>query len=342
MADKITTELDKGQQEGEAEKNLRAALESITATEPEGKPEKIDGEPAPIVEKKPEETKPEKTETTATEEPDPTEGLPDDRPTPDHWKTARERMKELHRQIRELKKPKEVEAVTETVSPEPIQTMPQTTVVPAKPQEPIDPDAVFNVIARVEAGELDATYLKEAKQYITSRMSPAEVAAVYRKAQAGYFGDSSQVIEDACAKFLPIVQQNSAAREQEQTAAAKAVTTRAKSWETVFNANKKLADKTSPEAREFSEANEVLIQQFPDLWNRPEAPLIILKFAEVRGKAIKADTIEKEMALLKAENAELKKRQNHNAAPISTTGGNSTTIKTAEDRLREGLAEAGF
>ena len=236
------------------------------------------------------------------EEPEPEPGTWEDLRT--RYKAGKAEIRELQARIAELEaearpgeKPAGVAAFEQLR-----EQMAERQTAPARPAQPAgsaaapgeryEPDFVFDVLARAESGELDASYKRAAEQYVASQMTPAELRGVLMKARQQGFGDSSPEIETLARDWLPVVLAGAAEREKAETQRVRAEQQRATSWDTVLSSYPELKTANSDVRKEYEAAAATLAeftqQLNAELWQAPGAPQAIAQVMEWQRSASKA------------------------------------------------------
>lgn len=295
-------------------------------------------------------------------------------PNRENWRKLDKIARERKAKLKELEdKVKELEAKAVQAPPATTQVQPQAEVKPPveqvqqpqihEPTRPLPPEGsaetkqyppedVIGLLARIENGEFVETIdgqaaqiKKEAIEYLSTKLTPAEVKQVLLDATKGRFGNSSETMARLAREYLPVVlttYEETQQRLQQETAAKQA---RGASWNEVFNKYPDLQSQKSDskDYKDYSEASQTIAGIFPGIWNRPDAPKVIADFMELRRQASSADTAAKEAEALRKENAELKKRlgvsERPQASNRSTIQGQQARV-TPEDQLRLDLAQA--
>lgn len=284
----------------------------------------------------------------STEKDEVLDTLPESNPKPDDWKRMREEYKKLKAQAKApVAQPAKlaVPAVPFPVETQPkVDTAPVAVAPPAPEGKPFKPEFLFDVLARVEAGELDAGYGREAEAAIREHLTPKDIRDVVLAAREGRFGDKSRDIANLAAQMVAVVVPEVEERRARETQKSALVEARSQAWQSVFSAIPDVRTPNSPNNVAFQQAAAELVQTLPNLWDAPHAPAVVAEYMKLKLGATEAQTAKATLAAKDAEIAELKKRLGISTSPQppSKPAGGNGKPQTAEDMAREGLRAAGL
>ena len=296
-------------------------------------------------------------------------------PQPGSWRDLRgrykqrgERIKELETRLAEIEtRGEQPEEPAAPRAPDPVaalegelakRTAPKQPAAPAQPPQGgngdgagaphYEPDFVFDVIARADSGDLDASYKQAAETYISSSMTPAELRGVLLKARQSAYGERSPEIEEMAREWLPVVmagdQERQRAAEQQRTAEMQ----RAQTWNSVIESYPEIQQPDSDTRKRFQGAAQALgefVGQYGvNLFDAPAAPQAIAQVMEWQTGAQRAQNLESEAAKLRAENEQLKRRLGITESPQTggRPAGHENPELTPEQELEAELAEVGI
>jgi len=247
-------------------------------------------------------------------------GLPDDSPSPDNWKTLREKYKELKQEVREAKTAPAPEGDVDLsmfglppeggngqapVQPE-VVTPKEAGLAPQDQSQTASPDVVFQTLAKIESGESDGQYRPACEQAI-AQMSPNDVLGVIQNARSQAYGDASEDVMKLARERLPEVNATYDSRRDQNQKVQEWQTTRRDSMAIVASAEG-MRDKDSTQQKAWSAGAQELGNVLPGLQFQANAPELITEYVRLKGAADLVESLQK-------ENHDLKKQLGNSTSP---------------------------
>lgn len=272
------------------------------------------------------------------------DSLPEDNPSPDHWKQMREQYKALKKSVKD----NEARLAQAAQAHRNEQPQPQFGLgrnPPQAPQKKYEASFLVETIAKINAGQLGDEYRREAEDHIARTLSPAELRQVMEKARNGGFGELSTEVFDTAKDYLPIVMASAEENRQLQMQAAQYQQLRQAAWNETLQAYPGMDNTETENGKLFSGAFQELSAEIPGIQTLPNAIRIVRQFVEMRAAMNERDTLKTEKQKLETELKTLRQKYGIVTAPQKPGAGtNNQKQKTEspEDALRAGLAEHGI
>jgi hypothetical protein len=258
-------------------------------------------------------------------------------PNGEHWKQARERMKQQAQRIKDLEqggaKPKEEGAAADR---EPARQ-------PTPGRGDIQPGMVFETLAKVVSGEETKFQRADVEAYIQSRMTPAQVKDVIDAARKGQFGEASEEIAALAKDQLNEVIANADKNREREQAHERVMQDRATATKELLDAFPEAGGKDTahPVYKEVDAACRELEGIIPNFSSLPHAPRVVKQFVEMQRKAARLDALTVERDSLKKENERLAKLVGRSARPPAGGGKETDSQGKGADAWLAEQAAAG-
>lgn len=276
--------------------------------------------------------------------------LPEDKPSPDNWRTLDKLYKDAKKEIKSLKEGApsgDVDLSIFGITPEgqqgvqpqqPSASATQTPVAPVQPVAPgasVPPQEVFQTLALIESGE-ESGDKRAAAEVAVSNMSPEDILGVISMARSNSFGDSSEEVMRIARERLPEVSATWDSRRGQQQQVQEWQSGRLESMRTVARTTG-MQSKDSPEYKAYMEGAEFLSQSLKFLQYQTDAPEIILEYIKLKSEAAQAGKLKKELAELKNRIGSSQSPQ-PSGEPLS----DDPSKRRWQDEMREDLKEIGY